>query len=204
MKKAVAHLIPFMEKEREEMMAISGVSDDSVSYTLFTNETVRADPKKRSLTPRKTWSCIFSIRRLPKAFSQNAEIWLPVFVSGQDPYQGTIVLATVKGDVHDIGKNIVGVVLGCNNFRYVALQNINVLTYAVRVQELKEGEFSQPLLRFPVNIQYFFLFFLNGWTKADNISVKNVIVGPKKDSKTNMGVYGYENMVVSHPVGWLI
>jgi 5-methyltetrahydrofolate--homocysteine methyltransferase len=26
------------------------------------------------------------------------------------------VLATVKGDVHDIGKNIVGVVLGCNNY----------------------------------------------------------------------------------------
>lgn len=43
------------------------------------------------------------------------------FASVQDPYQGTIVLATVKGDVHDIGKNIVGVVLGCNNFRYVAL-----------------------------------------------------------------------------------
>ncbi|CAL9699610.1 unnamed protein product [Knipowitschia caucasica] len=38
-----------------------------------------------------------------------------------DPYQGTIVLATVKGDVHDIGKNIVGVVLGCNNFRVVDL-----------------------------------------------------------------------------------
>ena len=30
---------------------------------------------------------------------------------------GTVVLATVKGDVHDIGKNIVAVVLGCNNFR---------------------------------------------------------------------------------------
>ncbi len=41
-------------------------------------------------------------------------LWLCV----QDPYQGTIVLATVKGDVHDIGKNIVGVVLGCNNFRW--------------------------------------------------------------------------------------
>jgi 5-methyltetrahydrofolate--homocysteine methyltransferase len=27
------------------------------------------------------------------------------------------VLATVKGDVHDIGKNIVGVVLGCNNYK---------------------------------------------------------------------------------------
>merc|ERR1719506_2090501 len=35
----------------------------------------------------------------------------------QPQYAGTMVLATVKGDVHDIGKNIVGVVLGCNNFR---------------------------------------------------------------------------------------
>ncbi|WP_460813743.1 methionine synthase [Luteimonas pelagia] len=34
---------------------------------------------------------------------------------------GTIVLATVKGDVHDIGKNIVGVVLACNNFKVVDL-----------------------------------------------------------------------------------
>ena len=32
-------------------------------------------------------------------------------------YNGTVVLATVKGDVHDIGKNIVAVVLGCNNFK---------------------------------------------------------------------------------------
>ncbi|XP_072312800.1 methionine synthase [Eucyclogobius newberryi] len=67
MKKAVGYLIPFMEKEREEMMKSTGVT---------------------------------------------AEI---------DPYQGTIILATVKGDVHDIGKNIVGVVLGCNNFRVVDL-----------------------------------------------------------------------------------
>ncbi|KAK2501751.1 hypothetical protein MC885_001713 [Smutsia gigantea] len=63
MKKAVGHLIPFMEKEREETKGLPGT----------------------------------------------------------DPYQGTIVLATVKGDVHDIGKNIVGVVLGCNNFRVIDL-----------------------------------------------------------------------------------
>ena len=31
--------------------------------------------------------------------------------------KGRVVLATVKGDVHDIGKNIVGVVLQCNNSR---------------------------------------------------------------------------------------
>jgi 5-methyltetrahydrofolate--homocysteine methyltransferase len=35
--------------------------------------------------------------------------------------QGKVVLATVKGDVHDIGKNIVGVVLGCNNYDVVDL-----------------------------------------------------------------------------------
>ena len=34
---------------------------------------------------------------------------------------GTVVLATVKGDVHDIGKNIVGVVLGCNGYRVIDL-----------------------------------------------------------------------------------
>ncbi|XP_014328561.1 methionine synthase [Xiphophorus maculatus] len=67
MKKAVGFLIPFMEKEREEMMAASGSAEET------------------------------------------------------DPYQGTIVLATVKGDVHDIGKNIVAVVLGCNNFRVIDL-----------------------------------------------------------------------------------
>ncbi|XP_061665501.1 methionine synthase isoform X2 [Syngnathoides biaculeatus] len=67
MKKAVGHLIPFMEKERKDKMTLSGSAEDI------------------------------------------------------NPYQGTIILATVKGDVHDIGKNIVGVVLGCNNFRVVDL-----------------------------------------------------------------------------------
>jgi 5-methyltetrahydrofolate--homocysteine methyltransferase len=35
--------------------------------------------------------------------------------------EGRIVMATVKGDVHDIGKNIVGVVLGCNNYEIIDL-----------------------------------------------------------------------------------
>ncbi|KAG7171128.1 Methionine synthase-like [Homarus americanus] len=68
MKKAVAHLIPFMEAERAAMVNGLGGS-----------------------------------------------------VSDTDRYNGTIVLATVKGDVHDIGKNIVGVVLGCNNYRVIDL-----------------------------------------------------------------------------------
>ncbi|GFO49161.1 methionine synthase, partial [Plakobranchus ocellatus] len=68
MKKAVGHLIPFMEQERQESMAASGLPAD-------------AEPS----------------------------------------YQGTVVMATVKGDVHDIGKNIVSVVLGCNNFKVIDL-----------------------------------------------------------------------------------
>ncbi|MFQ5735086.1 MAG: dihydropteroate synthase, partial [Planctomycetaceae bacterium] len=42
-------------------------------------------------------------------------------VVGLGSSRGTIILATVKGDVHDIGKNIVGVVLRCNNFEVIDL-----------------------------------------------------------------------------------
>jgi 5-methyltetrahydrofolate--homocysteine methyltransferase len=41
--------------------------------------------------------------------------------TGVSRAQGKLVLATVKGDVHDIGKNIVGVVLGCNNYEVLDL-----------------------------------------------------------------------------------
>ena len=39
--------------------------------------------------------------------------------TGNHQAQGKILMATVKGDVHDIGKNIVGVVLGCNNYEVI-------------------------------------------------------------------------------------
>jgi 5-methyltetrahydrofolate--homocysteine methyltransferase len=41
--------------------------------------------------------------------------------SGNHRAQGRVLMATVKGDVHDIGKNIVGVVLGCNNYEVIDL-----------------------------------------------------------------------------------
>jgi 5-methyltetrahydrofolate--homocysteine methyltransferase len=41
--------------------------------------------------------------------------------SGDTSVRAKVLLATVKGDVHDIGKNIVGVVLGCNNYQVVDL-----------------------------------------------------------------------------------
>ena len=46
--------------------------------------------------------------------------------------QGKIVLATVKGDVHDIGKNIVGVVLACNNYEVI---DMGVMVPAEKILE---------------------------------------------------------------------
>ena len=51
--------------------------------------------------------------------------------------QGTIVLATVKGDVHDIGKNIVGVVLGCNNYRVI---DLGVMVPAAQILDTAAAE----------------------------------------------------------------
>ena len=47
--------------------------------------------------------------------------------------QGRILMATVKGDVHDIGKNIVGVVLACNNFEII---DIGVMVPAEKILEV--------------------------------------------------------------------
>ncbi len=51
---------------------------------------------------------------------------------GQFRAAGKVLLATVKGDVHDIGKNIVGVVLGCNNYQII---DLGVMTPAEKIFE---------------------------------------------------------------------
>src|SRR5216117_2345952 len=51
--------------------------------------------------------------------------------------QGRIVMATVKGDVHDIGKNIVGVVLQCNNYDVV---DLGVMVPAAKILETAQKE----------------------------------------------------------------
>jgi 5-methyltetrahydrofolate--homocysteine methyltransferase len=79
MKKAVAHLTPFMEAEKEAMAAAG--------------QAVKA--------------------------------------------QGKIVLATVKGDVHDIGKNIVGVVLACNNYEVI---DMGVMVPCEKILERAKAE----------------------------------------------------------------
>ena len=79
MKKAVAHLTPYMEAEKAAMVAAG--------------EVVKA--------------------------------------------QGKILLATVKGDVHDIGKNIVGVVLACNNYDVI---DLGVMVPCERILERAKAE----------------------------------------------------------------
>lgn len=57
--------------------------------------------------------------------------------SGKRHYQGRVVMATVKGDVHDIGKNIVGVVLGCNNYDII---DLGVMVPVDRILETARSE----------------------------------------------------------------
>ncbi len=53
-------------------------------------------------------------------FIEQEKLDNPQFATAKET-NGTIVMATVKGDVHDIGKNIVGVVLQCNNYEVIDL-----------------------------------------------------------------------------------
>ncbi len=87
MKAAVAYLNPFIEAEKEEILARQAEED------------ARRTAAGEALEVRES-------------SSKNEE---------SRQYKGTILLATVKGDVHDIGKNIVGVVLACNNYEIVDL-----------------------------------------------------------------------------------
>ncbi|HYC58812.1 MAG TPA: methionine synthase [Thermoanaerobaculia bacterium] len=57
--------------------------------------------------------------------------------SGDTSVRGKILMATVKGDVHDIGKNIVGVVLGCNNYEVI---DLGVMVAADKILDAAERE----------------------------------------------------------------
>lgn len=57
--------------------------------------------------------------------------------SGEAQTKGKIIMATVKGDVHDIGKNIVGVVLQCNNYEVI---DLGVMVPAEKILETAKRE----------------------------------------------------------------
>jgi 5-methyltetrahydrofolate--homocysteine methyltransferase len=55
----------------------------------------------------------------------------------EKPAAGKVVMATVKGDVHDIGKNIVGVVLQCNNYEVI---DLGVMVSAAKILEVAKAQ----------------------------------------------------------------
>jgi 5-methyltetrahydrofolate--homocysteine methyltransferase len=57
--------------------------------------------------------------------------------SGERQSAGKILMATVKGDVHDIGKNIVGVVLACNNYEII---DLGVMVPATKILQVAKDE----------------------------------------------------------------
>jgi len=72
---------------------------------------------------------------------KKAVAWLDPYMQAEKSEgrssQGKIVMATVKGDVHDIGKNIVGVVLGCNNYEVV---DLGVMVPTEKILQVAEDE----------------------------------------------------------------
>jgi 5-methyltetrahydrofolate--homocysteine methyltransferase len=80
-----------------------------------------------------------SARVMKKAVSHLVP-YLEKAQDGSNRSNGRIVLATVKGDVHDIGKNIVGVVLQCNNFEVI---DLGVMVPADRILETARREGAQ-------------------------------------------------------------
>ncbi|KAH8083469.1 betaine-homocysteine S-methyltransferase [Aureococcus anophagefferens] len=93
MKKAVAHLLPFMEAEKREKLIAEGKDPDAQD--------------------------------------------------DDSAYAGKFLIATVKGDVHDIGKNIVAVVLGCNNYKRADHPSLDEMVDAAKEMS---GGFKVPLL----------------------------------------------------------
>ncbi|WP_372727966.1 methionine synthase [Nocardioides sp.] len=67
-------------------------------------------------------------------FIEQEKVDNPQYATAKET-NGTIVMATVKGDVHDIGKNIVGVVLQCNNYEVV---DLGVMVPAQKVLDTAE------------------------------------------------------------------
>ena len=58
-------------------------------------------------------------------------------ITGERETAGKVLMATVKGDVHDIGKNIVGVVLACNNYEII---DLGVMVPAAKILETAKAE----------------------------------------------------------------
>ena len=116
---ALVHgIVDFIEEDTEEARATATRPLDVIEGPLMDGMKVVGDlfGSGRMFLPQ----VVKSARAMKRAVAY-LEPYMEDEKSGNGRAQGTIVLATVKGDVHDIGKNIVGVVLGCNNYEVIDL-----------------------------------------------------------------------------------
>ncbi len=100
------HQLP--ENKESDEIRTNWLNENGFNVVRFENEEVINDPDKVLIKILKELENLPSEKVLP-------------FGEDLGGASGKIVMATVKGDVHDIGKNIVGVVLGCNNYTIIDL-----------------------------------------------------------------------------------
>jgi 5-methyltetrahydrofolate--homocysteine methyltransferase len=108
----------FIEIDVEEARLNSGKAIDVIEVNLMAGMNVVGDlfGSGKMFLPQ----VVKSARVMKKAVSYLLP-YIEAQKDGKSSSAGKILMATVKGDVHDIGKNIVAVVLGCNNFEIIDL-----------------------------------------------------------------------------------
>jgi 5-methyltetrahydrofolate--homocysteine methyltransferase len=125
---ALVHgIVDFIEEDVEEARAAAARPLDVIEGPLMDGMRVVGDlfGSGRMFLPQ----VVKSARAMKRAVAY-LEPFMEAEQSGGGRSAGRVVLATVKGDVHDIGKNIVGVVLGCNSYEVI---DLGVMVTAERI-----------------------------------------------------------------------
>ncbi|MGV9327458.1 methionine synthase [Streptosporangium sandarakinum] len=132
MKRSVAYLEPFMEAEKERArLAATGAGDANGAGGTAAGGAAGAVGDAAGAVTGGATDRAADTDRADGTDSANGS------TGGAGRGGGKVVLATVKGDVHDIGKNIVGVVLGCNNYEVV---DLGVMVPASRILDTAVAE----------------------------------------------------------------
>jgi 5-methyltetrahydrofolate--homocysteine methyltransferase len=117
---ALVHgMVDFIEADTEEARQQLGRPLDVISGPLMAGMAVVGDlfGAGKMFLPQ----VVKSARAMKAAVAYLQPFMEAEKAGGEVQARGRVLLATVKGDVHDIGKNIVGVVLGCNNYQVIDL-----------------------------------------------------------------------------------
>jgi 5-methyltetrahydrofolate--homocysteine methyltransferase len=132
---ALVHgIVDFIEEDTEEARSAAARPLDVIEGPLMNGMKIVGDlfGDGKMFLPQ----VVKSARAMKRAVAY-LEPYMEADRDGVRRAQGKVVLATVKGDVHDIGKNIVGVVLGCNNYEVV---DLGVMVPADRILETAAAE----------------------------------------------------------------